>query len=108
MNADLRTLLAHARHELRTPVNAIIGYGEMLLEDAEAGGRDDLAEPLQSVLAQGKSLQNLIGDLLDGSLADREEDLDLSLLIDQVRAALRPPCQRVRDLCAFLVNRPDV
>jgi signal transduction histidine kinase len=27
-------LVAHMRHELRTPVNAILGYSEMLLEDA--------------------------------------------------------------------------
>ena len=29
-----RVLLASIRHELRTPINAILGYSEMLLEDA--------------------------------------------------------------------------
>jgi two-component system cell cycle response regulator len=29
---------ARLRHDLRTPVNHILGYGEMLLEDAEAAG----------------------------------------------------------------------
>src|SRR5688572_25255444 len=28
------------RHDLRTPINAIKGYGEMLLEDAVDGGQD--------------------------------------------------------------------
>jgi len=32
---DKSDFLANMRHELRTPVNAIIGYSEMLLEDAK-------------------------------------------------------------------------
>ncbi|TFG65437.1 MAG: hypothetical protein E4H28_04190, partial [Gemmatimonadales bacterium] len=31
-----RAALGHVRHELRTPINAILGYSEMLLEDAPA------------------------------------------------------------------------
>jgi signal transduction histidine kinase len=31
-------VLAHARHELRTPLGHIIGYSEMLLEEVEDAG----------------------------------------------------------------------
>jgi signal transduction histidine kinase len=31
----VRASLAYVRHELKTPINAIIGYSEMLLEDAQ-------------------------------------------------------------------------
>ena len=34
MSDDPQARAAHARHELRTPVNAILGYSELLLEDA--------------------------------------------------------------------------
>ena len=34
-----RAFLAHMRHQLRTPINAMIGYSEMLLEDAADRGQ---------------------------------------------------------------------
>jgi signal transduction histidine kinase len=39
--------VAQLRHDLRTPVNHIIGYSEMLLEDAEESGNDSSAEDLK-------------------------------------------------------------
>lgn len=41
---------AWLRHDLRTPVNHILGYGEMLLEDAEATGRAGRAVSLARIL----------------------------------------------------------
>jgi signal transduction histidine kinase len=41
---------ARLRHDLRTPVNHILGYGEMLLEDAEATGRAGRAASLARIL----------------------------------------------------------
>ena len=32
--------LAQVRHDMRTPVNQILGYSEMLQEDAEAAGQN--------------------------------------------------------------------
>ena len=54
-------LLAHMRHELRTPVNAILGYSEMLIEDQAAGpAKDDL----RKVEAAGRNLLDLINEIL--------------------------------------------
>src|ERR1700747_1001733 len=39
------------RHDLRTPINAIKGYGEMLREDAADGGADRLVADLDKLLA---------------------------------------------------------
>jgi hypothetical protein len=41
---------ARLRRDLRTPVNHILGYGEMLLEDAEATGRAGRAASLARIL----------------------------------------------------------
>ena len=42
--------LSKIRHDLKTPLNHIIGYGEMLLEDAEAAGRGDAEGALRRLL----------------------------------------------------------
>jgi class 3 adenylate cyclase/signal transduction histidine kinase len=51
------------RHNLRTPINAIIGYGEMLLEDIEASEHQEASVNLQKILASARRLLALIGDL---------------------------------------------
>ena len=38
-------------HEFRTPMNAIIGYSEMLLEDANDDGDESMADDLQKIRA---------------------------------------------------------
>ena len=63
-----RALLAHMRHELRTPLIAIIGYSEMLLEDAAEEGEPPeggIVPELQRICAAGKQLLARINDLLD-------------------------------------------
>ena len=42
-----RAFLAHMRHEFRTPVNAIIGYSELLLEETENQGYRTLEADLR-------------------------------------------------------------
>ena len=41
---------AQLRHDLRTPINAIKGYGEMLAEDAESDGHTGLLDDLRKLL----------------------------------------------------------
>jgi DNA-binding response OmpR family regulator len=87
--------LAHARHELRTPVNAIIGYSEMLLEDTDTDSA--ATEALQSVQALGKRLQGLIGEHLDAGRLNAQPAAEV--LAAEVRLALLPPTQQVLEAC---------
>lgn len=58
--------LATMSHELRTPLASIVGFSEMLLEDAIAGGWDPLQRSnLESILHNGEHLLELINDVLD-------------------------------------------
>ncbi len=61
--------LAKLRHDLRTPLNQIIGYGEMLLEDA----RDEaLRGDLQRILAASNHLLEQVNTrLVAGGVADQ-------------------------------------
>lgn len=51
---------ARARHDLRTPLNHIIGYSEMLEEEARERGLDDLVPDLVRVQQAARTLQALI------------------------------------------------
>jgi class 3 adenylate cyclase/CheY-like chemotaxis protein len=58
-------LLSKIRHDLKTPLNQIIGYGEMLLEDAEAGGSEDMASLLRKLLDSAHSSLDLQAKFLN-------------------------------------------
>lgn len=55
--------LAKMSHELRNPLNAIIGYSEMLLEFSPA--EDPRCADLNSIKGAGYTLLSLVNDLLD-------------------------------------------
>jgi phosphoserine phosphatase RsbU/P len=52
--------IAQLRHDLRTPVNQILGYSEMLEEDAEAGGHETYISDLKKIQLAARELMALI------------------------------------------------
>lgn len=82
-------------HELLTPINAILGFSEMLIEDAGALGRDDLVPDLRKLHASGKLLQTLISDVVDGAHLPNDHDLDLAAFAVRMNHELRTPLNAV-------------
>jgi class 3 adenylate cyclase len=68
---------ADLRHDLRTPLNQIIGYSELLGEEAEARGALDLAADLLKIGSAARQLLSLIerhfGDAPETPAAQRGE-----------------------------------
>src|SRR5215467_13719595 len=62
--------LANVRHTLRTPLNHIIGYSEMLLEEADERGLDAFTADLQKIHKAGKQLLGFINDFFDAPVAE--------------------------------------
>jgi adenylate cyclase len=56
------TVLSSIRHNLRTPLNQIIGYSEMLQEEAEDLDLDAYVPDLQKIHTAGSQLLTLIND----------------------------------------------
>jgi class 3 adenylate cyclase len=83
-------LLAHMRHELRTPVNAILGYSEMLLEDGAAGPAEG---DLRKIEAAGRHLLALINEILDPARLGQAEDLEAAGA--RIRHDLRTPVNAI-------------
>jgi signal transduction histidine kinase len=71
-------------------MNAILGYSEMLIEEAEDVGQDDFIPDLKKINQAGTHLLALINDVLDlskiesGKMQVFAEDIDIEDLIDQV------------------------
>ena len=58
--------LSTMSHELRTPLASIIGFSQMLLDDAdEADGNQQQHNDLERILKNGQHLLSLINDVLD-------------------------------------------
>jgi class 3 adenylate cyclase/CheY-like chemotaxis protein len=56
--------LSKVRHDLRTPINQILGYSELLQEDAEDKGQQGFVPDLKKIQAAARRLLDLIDDLL--------------------------------------------
>jgi CheY-like chemotaxis protein len=62
------------RHELRTPINHIVGYAEMLLEDSEAEEFADRRSALEEVIAAAGEILGEINTALPPSLAEPSDE----------------------------------
>ena len=80
-------------HDIRTPLNAIIGYSELLQFGIEDKAERD--EALSSICASGKTLLQLVNDVLDlakmdsGKLVLKPEPLRLSQLVEEVLSSFK-------------------
>ena len=68
--------LAAMSHELRTPLTAIIGYGEILIEDVKSGQLNESVRRLESIIKAGQHLLEMINGILDiAKIEARKMDL---------------------------------
>ncbi len=72
VDSDVESLSSTIRHDLRTPINAILGYGEMLIEDLDSTDQSDMCADLQRILTTARRLLTQINDLTHASLSTME------------------------------------
>ena len=83
-------------HNLRTPLNHIIGYSDILIEDAEDARQPDMIADLTRIGGAGRNLLVMIGNILDlsdietGTMEVAIEDFDLARLIAEVETTAAP------------------
>jgi len=84
--------LANMSHEIRTPMTAILGYTDVVLEDARIAA--DQADLLQVIKRNGEHLLTIINGILDlskiesGRLPIEHLPTDLVRIVGEVRASL--------------------
>jgi predicted ATPase/signal transduction histidine kinase/CheY-like chemotaxis protein len=92
--------LARTSHELRTPINGIIGLADSLLAGAAGGLPKLIADNLQMISTSGRRLSNLVNDILDFSSLRKG-----TLTLRQVPVALGPVVDRVLGITRALFER---
>lgn len=87
--------IATMSHELRTPMNAIIGFSQLLLRQGKDNLKSQQVQMVDRILSNGKTLLNLINDILDlskmeaGRLELRLERCNLKTVVSNTVEELR-------------------
>ncbi|MDR1727774.1 MAG: diguanylate cyclase [Acidobacteriota bacterium] len=88
--------LANTSHELRTPINGIIGIAESMVDGATGPLTDEQKYNLAIVSNSGKRLSNMINDILDFTKLKNQEialqikPVDLKTIVDTVLILSKP------------------
>ncbi len=92
-----RALVAYVRQELSAPATAIMGYAEMLMDDAVQAGCAQRTDDLQRILDASRTLHSLILSLLDPATIHRiVGSSDLAEFHRTLRHDLRTPINTIK------------
>ena len=92
-NRELESFAYSVSHDLRTPLRAITGFSQMLVEDYQEVLDDDGQHLLREIAASGKKMSDLIQDMLNLSRVTRASinrtHINMSSLIDDILTELQ-------------------
>ena len=100
------SILAHLRHELRTPINAIIGYSEMIIEEIEEIDRDvEYLDDLEQIRECGVQLLASINTFLNpATLSNNQLNLQEIITNPELQIELQKPTKLVISHCQRLIT----
>ncbi|MEZ4429864.1 MAG: PAS domain S-box protein [Nannocystaceae bacterium] len=108
-NKAMTTLLATISHDIRTPLNAINGYAELLIELSDESDDDRFRDDLERILRATSHVLRLVDDLIDltriesGRLSLSREPLSLRGFIDELADTIRSLADRGANRLAVTV-----
>jgi signal transduction histidine kinase len=95
-NSTKSEFLANMSHELRTPLTSIIGFSELLLEEAYGELNDKQRKYLNNVSSSGKHLLDLINGILDlskveaGKMQMTYEQFNVAEVLNEINSVIAP------------------
>lgn len=107
----LEVITPEQRHDLRTPLNHIIGYAEMLLEDAREIGAPAVEGDLAKVLDWGRQLLALLDAVKSGMKTTTSDPpsgkshTSIQRMVKDVISTVKPVGDRVREHAEALHGR---
>ena len=103
---DFTKSISALRHDLRTPINAIIGYSEMLMEDLQGEQNSDFFQEIKRLNAGGYELLTMINNHLQST--DRKiikSQLEFSTFFEEMKLEMIPTLKKVIAVCNSLKTR---
>jgi signal transduction histidine kinase len=110
-------LLAKISHGVRTPLNSILGFSEVMLEERFGPiGNERYRAYLEDIRASGALVLALVNDMLElsrmeaGQLELTFADIDLNMMVNECVAAMQPPAARERVIMrtSLAANAPRI
>jgi histidine kinase len=102
-NRAKTTFLNSVSHDIRNPLNAILGYAGLVLTNAKGSLPERQYQNLQKLAAKGQELNEMVNDFLDYTRADRVTTSEFALapLIHESMVTIEPmiDSQRVQVTC---------
>jgi CheY-like chemotaxis protein len=95
----IEAFVVDMRHELRTPVNAILGYSELLIEEHGGALSAEARHDLERVIDAGHQLLRIVTEALDAQTGD-----DVAVCAARMRHALHTPLTSVQGLAYLLIE----
>ncbi len=97
-NESKSIFLSNMSHDIRTPMNAIIGFSNLLKQDAENPAK--VRDYTRKITSAGQHLLNLINDVLDmskiesGKTALNMVEFNLGELLEDISAVFQPQMEK--------------
>lgn len=88
--------LSSVSHELKTPLNAILGYTQLLMDGTYGPLTEDQRKPLEGILRNANDQSKLVSNLLDLTQIESKkmvvdvEEIDLRNLVQEVCLTMQP------------------
>ncbi|MEW6109787.1 MAG: PAS domain S-box protein [Nitrospirota bacterium] len=101
-------LIRSVSHEFRTPLSAIVGMTEMIINEDIEEGR--VKKYLDTILSEGIRLTNMVSDLLciarieSGKESLRIRNIDINALLSDIRESLSALIEKKKAVLKFEVN----
>lgn len=109
-NEALKRFVATFSHELRAPLNSIVGFSEILTADLESLPKEKVHDFMKSINYSGKHLQALINDILDlskieaGRMELHVEAYPVSYFVESVQRVLQAPLEQKNITLEFNIS----
>jgi len=95
-NGAKTEFLSHMSHEFRTPLNAILGFSQLMKTEGTDNLNSSQKENLQHVIKAGRHLLELVNEILDlskiesGKVELNLEDVSMKTVLDEACSLIRP------------------
>lgn len=115
--AQKSQLLSSVTHDLKSPLAAILGFGELLRDGLVGPITPEMKKHIQVIIGNSKRMVRMIDSILEYERYDyhrdkyvsNQEAFDLVELIDELKIAFLPQLiQRNQDLQVFLPSRLEI